>query len=49
MNQILYKCKLENAQNDNIDNKRNFITIFSISISLLTIAILLYFIMKYNF
>lgn len=49
MNQILYKCKLENAQNDNIKNKRNFITIFSISISLLTIAILLYFIMKYNF
>lgn len=49
MNQILYKCKLENAQNANIENKRNFITIFSISISLLTIAILLYFIMKYNF
>lgn len=49
MNQILYKCKLENTPNANIENRRNFITIFSISISLLTIAILLYFIMKYNF
>ena len=49
MNQILYKCKLENVKNANSENKRNFITIFSISISLLTIAILLYFIMKYNF
>ena len=49
MNQILYKCKLENIPNANIENRRNFITIFSISISLLTIAILLYFIMKYNF
>lgn len=49
MNQILYKCKLENTPNANIENRRNFITIFFISISLLTIAILLYFIMKYNF
>lgn len=49
MNQILYKCKLENDNNFNNENRRNFITIFSISISLLTIAILLYFIMKYNF